>query len=313
MLRIRRSFYGYSQNGRCSYTPGDCTYTEHENYPCVGRQSCSINLPSGGVGRNIPSCNASESNYFQVDYECIPVSDTHDICNIHGTIRSQSGYLATPNYPNNYPSNKACSVDIRVEEHQTINLMILDMDLESNMSVQCLDWMYTMDGKRSVTLCGRRGNEPIRMLSNTLLLKFVANGIENHKGFWIYFEATPPLTTIPPSTTTTSTTTKATTRHTKTTKSTTSVGEIPITRKTQNIGIIDDDQLPFAAIVGGVIGSLSFILIVLLILLAVKYWKERRRQNSKNRFIEVQNPAYRNSNEFRNPNQQDLYYNYISC
>ena len=114
--------------------------------------------------------------------------DTHDICSTHGTIKSQSGYIATPNYPNNYPADRDCVVNIEVQEHQRITLTILDMDLESNMSIQCLDWMYTMDGKRSVTLCGRRGNEPIKMLSNLLLLKFKSNGIENHKGFWLYFE-----------------------------------------------------------------------------------------------------------------------------
>lgn len=66
------------------------------------------------------------------------------------------------------------------------------------------------------------------------------------------------------------------------------------------------------AIIGGVIGTLSFILIVLLVLLGLKWLKERRRRMDKNRFIEVQNPAYRNSTEFRNvPN--DNFYNYIDC
>lgn len=71
MLRIHRVFFGYSPENHCSYSPGDCTYTEHENYPCVGKERCSINLPSGGFGRKIPSCK-QESNYFQVDYECVP-------------------------------------------------------------------------------------------------------------------------------------------------------------------------------------------------------------------------------------------------
>lgn len=71
MLRIHKVFFGYNAMNRCSYTPGDCIYTEHENYPCVGRETCSINLPSGGFGRKIPSCQ-QESTYFQVDYECVP-------------------------------------------------------------------------------------------------------------------------------------------------------------------------------------------------------------------------------------------------
>lgn len=62
------------------------------------------------------------------------------------------------------------------------------MDLESNGSYGCIDWMYAKDGRRSVTLCGRRWNEPLVMSSNELLIQLNTNSISNHKGFWLYFE-----------------------------------------------------------------------------------------------------------------------------
>lgn len=64
------------------------------------------------------------------------------------------------------------------------------MDLESNGSFGCIDWMYAKDGRRSVTLCGKRWNEPLVMSSNELLVQLNTNSISNHKGFWLYFEGT---------------------------------------------------------------------------------------------------------------------------
>ena len=71
MLRITNAFYGYSYRGQCSFSPGDCTQLEHETYPCIGRDSCSINLPSGNYGQRIPACD-KYSTYFQVEYSCVP-------------------------------------------------------------------------------------------------------------------------------------------------------------------------------------------------------------------------------------------------
>ncbi|XP_022293857.1 uncharacterized protein LOC111104287 [Crassostrea virginica] len=301
MLRIHRVFFGYNPQGRCSFTPGDCIYREHENYPCVGKERCSINLPSGGFGRKIPSCQ-QESNYFQVDYECVPAYMTKSICNVED-LRDQSGYLASPGYPNNYPANLECSARIRVNPDQSIKLFIIDMDLETNVSVQCMDYLYARDKVHSITLCARRANEPISITWDELFIQLVSNGIENHKGFWLYYEADPPLL---------KTTTPSPQRTTAVTWVKDDDAPAPITRTDTVKMQTEESKIPFVAIIGGVIGTLSFILIVLLILLGLKWWKERRRRMDKNRFIEVQNPAYRNSNEFRNV-PSDNFYNYIDC
>uniref|UniRef100_K1R4I8 Cubilin n=2 Tax=Magallana gigas TaxID=29159 RepID=K1R4I8_MAGGI len=353
MLRIHRVFFGYSPDNHCSYSPGDCTYTEHENYPCVGKERCSINLPSGGFGRKIPSCK-QESNYFQVDYECVPVAIkqlsqfpsilvtrvphlslqlhlqrpsikhgrhtatdvpkatnstymTRSICNVED-LRDQSGYLASPGYPNNYPANLDCAARIRVNPNQSVKLFVIDMDLETNVSIECTDYLYARDETRSVTLCARRANEPIPIQWGELFIQLVSNGIENHKGFWMYYEADPPLPK--PTTPSVQRTTPDTQREGQAWEE--SEDPLPMTRTDTLKMQTKESKLPFVAIIGGVIGTLSFILIVLLVLLGLKWLKERRRRMDKNRFIEVQNPAYRNSTEFRNvPN--DNFYNYIDC
>lgn len=306
MLRIHRVFFGYSPDNHCSYSPGDCTYTEHENYPCVGKERCSINLPSGGFGRKIPSCK-QESNYFQVDYECVPAYMTRSICNVED-LRDQSGYLASPGYPNNYPANLDCAARIRVNPNQLVKLFVIDMDLETNVSIECTDYLYARDETRSVTLCARRANEPIPIQWGELFIQLVSNGIENHKGFWMYYEADPPLPK--PTTPSVQRTTPDTQREGQAWEE--SENPLPMTRTDTLKMQTKESKLPFVAIIGGVIGTLSFILIVLLVLLGLKWLKERRRRMDKNRFIEVQNPAYRNSTEFRNvPN--DNFYNYIDC
>lgn len=73
MVQILRAFYGYSPSGSCQHDPNEnnCTLDEEQNYPCTGRESCSINLPSGNVGRMTNRCNNTNSNYFQVEYKCV--------------------------------------------------------------------------------------------------------------------------------------------------------------------------------------------------------------------------------------------------
>lgn len=112
---------------------------------------------------------------------------TKSICNVED-LRDQSGYLASPGYPNNYPANLECSARIRVNPDQSIKLFIIDMDLETNVSVQCMDYLYARDKVHSITLCARRVNEPISITWDELFIQLVSNGIENHKGFWLYYE-----------------------------------------------------------------------------------------------------------------------------
>ena len=63
------------------------------------------------------------------------------------------------------------------------------MDLQINGTYACHDWMYAYDKYRSVTLCGRRGNERLNSLqSNEIFIRFQSDKQGNKKGFWLYYE-----------------------------------------------------------------------------------------------------------------------------
>ncbi|XP_069140564.1 uncharacterized protein [Argopecten irradians] len=313
MIRITRTLYGYNPDGLCSLQPGDCIDEERKLYPCVGRESCSINLPSGGVGRVISSCQ-KPSNYFHVEYECIPVAETQNICEAP-MITAQRGYIVTPGYPNNYGPNINCTSRIQVESYQHLKLYILDLDLEM-VSSTCSDYMLAQDSVQSLTLCGKRGNEPSPVSWKNLTLRLSTNSRNNYKGFWLYYEATPALTTTTPRPTSAIATNKKTLQPVPSILTTISPKRaIPITKTVNNVNVDKAEKLPFAAIVGGVIGTLSFVLVILLVLLIVKWSRERKRRRDKNQFIEVQNPGYRNSNEFQQNAipRTDICYNYVDC
>ena len=125
--------------------------------------------------------------FFQNFYFSLSASDSYNICETP-LITKQHGYVKTPNYPESYGFKHHCITNIRVESYQTIKLHVIDMDLEDNGSYGCTDWMYVKDRTRSVTLCGRKGNEPLAMSSSELLIQFNTNSTANHKGFWLYFE-----------------------------------------------------------------------------------------------------------------------------
>jgi hypothetical protein len=74
MVHITKTFYGFSSSGQCRLVEGEvsagCTVDDQAHYPCVGQRYCSINLPTGQLGVNIPTCG-QRSNYFQVEYTCV--------------------------------------------------------------------------------------------------------------------------------------------------------------------------------------------------------------------------------------------------
>ena len=79
MVKLDRVYFGRSATDSCQFIEGDCTLDvpDMENYPCVGQQSCQINLPSGDHSSYMPKCDAY-GNYMQTLYQCIPgTADIH--------------------------------------------------------------------------------------------------------------------------------------------------------------------------------------------------------------------------------------------
>ena len=78
LLHITRAFYGFSPTGQCRLMEGEkaqgCTVEDRERYGCIGKSGCSINLPTGQWGVNVPECG-QRSNYYQVEYNCVRGKD----------------------------------------------------------------------------------------------------------------------------------------------------------------------------------------------------------------------------------------------
>lgn len=74
MVHITKTFYGFSPSGQCrrldSEASTGCTFDDQTRYPCIGHRTCSINLPTGQLGVNVPACG-QRSNYFQMEYTCV--------------------------------------------------------------------------------------------------------------------------------------------------------------------------------------------------------------------------------------------------
>lgn len=268
MVQILRAFYGYSPSGSCQHDPNEnnCTLDEEQNYPCTGRESCSINLPSGNVGRMTNRCNNTNSNYFQVEYKCVKDYQTLNLCE-NKYLTAQSGYISTPRYPNNLHGPFSCNMKIEVLAHQQIHLHIIDLDLKSKTGSNCTDYLYIDQILNSITLCGRRSNERIDTLQNVMNLMLTVGSKGSHKGLWLYYEAFPPLPTSTPPMTTTM---KLSLKNSKLSiRNSQHYHSQPEQEK-------EDSMIFVAAVASGVIGTLVFILIALLALLVFKIQRERR-------------------------------------
>ncbi|GFS12399.1 procollagen C-endopeptidase enhancer 1 [Elysia marginata] len=335
LLHITRAFYGFSPTGQCRLLEGEesegCTLDDRERYGCIGQRDCSINMPTGQWGVNVPACG-QRSNYYQVEYNCVKASTVYDICEHNGRLTAQSGYITTPGYPNNYHKQGKCDMTISVNSGQKIRLLIIDLQLEPRGKTDCADLLYFNDKLRSVTLCYTRTNHSYNLHSNFLHLELQSTSGGHSKGFWLYYEAYPPLTTSieAPDTSSGKDNSEENSINTDMQRDTPnrppgqtgnretlhdSSGEatpaqngnpgstVPLYRDDKDSG----KKLPFAAIAGGVIGTLSLILLVLLLLLFIKWCKERRYQKAE-KILEIRNPAFRSSNDFHDTQGHAGYY-----
>lgn len=292
MFKVNKQIYGrpngLDEDSHCGFQEGDCALSDKSGLSCVGQSSCSINLPSGDYGRYIRSCQ-KHSTYFQVEYECIPESQSVDICS-KTRLSAQRGYIHSPRYPYRYPSNQNCELSVVVERSQRIRLYAIDLNIDEGPDKKgCSDQLYYHDKLRGATVCGRRENKLLTTtFSNTLSLEFTSDGQDQEKGFWLYYEAFPLIdeeTTTEASTTikdykigqlSSSAAVKPTPNSKLLSSIHPSIQVTDIKKSSKGERMQRHESLPVAAIIGGVLGSLLFILVVLLILLVIKRYRERK-------------------------------------
>lgn len=68
-ISIRRAYYGLSYNQNCFYASSDCVSYEIINgLECTGKQTCFAPYST----KKLPECSFRQSNYIQIEYDCIP-------------------------------------------------------------------------------------------------------------------------------------------------------------------------------------------------------------------------------------------------
>jgi hypothetical protein len=102
--------------------------------------------------------------------------------------------VTSPNYPQQYPSNKICNYLIRSPNGTNISLRIVDIDLEVSQKSICVDYIemrYYSFGQPGPSYCGtivpnRQSNQfQITSYSNYFLIVFNSGWGQNkqHRGF----------------------------------------------------------------------------------------------------------------------------------
>ncbi|KAM6976019.1 bone morphogenetic protein 1-like isoform 3-T3 [Tautogolabrus adspersus] len=104
-----------------------------------------------------------------------------------GEVKRDSGQIQSPNYPDDYQSNKVCVWKITVEEGFDVGLSFQSFDIERHDSC-AYDYVEVRDGgsENSPLLgrfCGYDKPDDIKSSSNQLWLKFVSDGSVNKAGF----------------------------------------------------------------------------------------------------------------------------------
>uniref|UniRef100_A0A3P8UQF3 Metalloendopeptidase n=1 Tax=Cynoglossus semilaevis TaxID=244447 RepID=A0A3P8UQF3_CYNSE len=104
-----------------------------------------------------------------------------------GEVKQDSGLIQSPNYPDDYQSNKACVWRITVEEGFNVGLSFQSFETEQH-TVCAYDFVEVRDGSSEKSpllgrFCGYDKPDDIKSSSNQLWLKFVSDGSVNKAGF----------------------------------------------------------------------------------------------------------------------------------
>nr|CAB3225860.1 Tolloid protein [Phallusia mammillata] len=156
------------------------------------------------------TCRCGEG-YEGNGYSCNPINverqwvkqyqnDTHDLetdATCGGSIFENNGVITSPNYPLLYPRRSNCQWIVTVAPDHTIQLSILEFELEEGLPEKgCVQDYLTVyngvekDGANWLnTLCG---NEPFRQLNSTgnqIRIEFHSDDANEKLGFKLHFKA----------------------------------------------------------------------------------------------------------------------------
>ncbi|XP_068190202.1 bone morphogenetic protein 1-like isoform X2 [Antennarius striatus] len=121
---------------------------------------------------------------FSVNYE-----ESHFSCAAvcGGEVKRDSGQIQSPNYPDDYQSNKVCVWKITVAEGFDVGFIFQSFEVERHDSC-AYDYVEVRDGDSESSpligrFCGYEKPDALKSSSNQLWLKFVSDGSVNKAGF----------------------------------------------------------------------------------------------------------------------------------
>ena len=104
---------------------------------------------------------------------------TKDICLPHFFKTRREVFIASPRFPDNYPSDTECSCAVVLQSLEHNALLHVELLLVSvRHDVPCTDWLQL--GRRRV--CGTRGGW---YQSRQALVTFHSDSGQGHRGFWL--------------------------------------------------------------------------------------------------------------------------------
>ena len=109
-----------------------------------------------------------------------------------------SGFLTSPNFPNNFPRNTFCSSTITVPAGFIFKLTFLNFTLEPNEQTDCTDSLggarvfitnvASDDGSQNIRLCGQNIPNPVFSVANFIQVRFLSSN-NVFAGFKAFYEA----------------------------------------------------------------------------------------------------------------------------
>jgi len=160
------------------------------NRLCSGKQKCALLVNTELFG---DPCGYDE--FLKVTYQCIPNIQVASQCQSLGDDpHLDHGYLASPNYPAKYYMDAECVWQLQVQPRQTINIILLDFELDVKRGGFCYDFLeIRTDDHTYFKDCGALGKQSIAIRSNRALVRFhTAQSGLTQRGFVIYFEGVGP-------------------------------------------------------------------------------------------------------------------------
>uniref|UniRef100_A0A8C5HBT0 Metalloendopeptidase n=1 Tax=Gouania willdenowi TaxID=441366 RepID=A0A8C5HBT0_GOUWI len=158
----------FSDMDECSKRNGGC---QHECVNTFGSYSCQC-----------------RSGFMLHDnkHDCKEAACNH-------TVNSASGTISSPNWPDKYPSKKACTWSLSTTPGHRIKLVFNDVDMEAHLEC-AYDHLEIYDGRdlQAPSLgrfCGARKPSPIASSGNQMFLRFSSDNSVQKGGFEASYKA----------------------------------------------------------------------------------------------------------------------------